>query len=422
MIDIRRQMRHTRAIPALAAGTAAACGAIFGLQTGSPSLTLATTFTITAATSLLTWRLVTETGRLEDSSALHADAEIEANQPTRQTVAGGSAQPPCQLDSQAGDPAGVCCRQCAEQLPAFDRLLELSLAANKTVTEDTHNASVVIMDHLRSVERSIDDLLAFMQSANESIVEIIEKTQVSIKCNQHTISEFLERRSGDIAKTETRFAKIEDMATKLFATTNSIRAIARRSNLLALNASIEASHAGEFGAGFFVVANEVKSLAQQSDEAARDIGVGVDRLRAVIHDSRVLEAESRVTSEERINTEQIELDRVSASIGDFHLQTDKLIAFELDVLGRVQTESAEIGAAVAQLMGSIQFQDVIRQRLAHLSQISDMARLQLREIAEAMLSGRPEDLPPTQGLAAAVAEEGPLLLQRQSGSNLIEMF
>jgi methyl-accepting chemotaxis protein len=83
--------------------------------------------------------------------------------------------------------------------------------------------------------------------------------------------EVANRGGAVVSEAVSAMARIEESSGKIADIISVIDEIARQTNLLALNAAVEAARAGEAGRGFAVVASEVRSLAQRSSQAAKDI-------------------------------------------------------------------------------------------------------------------------------------------------------
>jgi methyl-accepting chemotaxis protein len=136
--------------------------------------------------------------------------------------------------------------------------------------------------------------------------------------------------------------------------TSVIQDITRQTNLLALNAAIVAAGAGEAGAGFAVVADEVRRLSVRSGEAAQLIDEGLTAARAVL--ARGLES---TMLEARIHEAVALLQDVEALRGHY----DRTRRAHEALFHEIAAHHGHLAGEIAEVLGHLQTQDVMRQRL-----------------------------------------------------------
>lgn len=181
------------------------------------------------------------------------------------------------------------------QLQAVADTSKQELDQQNIQTQQAASASTQMAATVREVARSCVEVSSATETARDSALEGQQKVKEAVaKINVL---------GTDVERAKDIIGELQSDVTNISAVLEVIRSIAEQTNLLALNAAIEAARAGEQGRGFAVVADEVRSLAKRTQDSTAEIRAVLETLQTraanaveIIHHSYVDAQESVVSA------------------------------------------------------------------------------------------------------------------------------
>ena len=197
------------------------------------------------------------------------------------------------------------------------------------------------------MESSIHEISSNASSAADVVQNTVDKTNQVVTSIGSTISN-IDGVSRNLEEATTVINKLNDDTQNIGKILDVIRAIAEQTNLLALNAAIEAARAGEQGRGFAVVADEVRSLAQRTQSSIEEIGSMITNLQGAANRAnevivRSNESMGRTTDQSQQTGENVdEIARMISTISDMNIQVASAVEEQSAVVQEINKSINEI--------------------------------------------------------------------------------
>ena len=188
---------------------------------------------------------------------------------------------------------------------------EIATSAEKQTTN-----IIVIMEEMGKLVKASQEVETKAVSTSEKIIilkNIVEDMQESFEAINRGIKES----ASSSQRSFEGFSQLEQEAGRISNIVDTVSSIAKQTNLLALNAAIEAARAGEHGKGFAVVADEVRKLAEQSSQSADEINKIVNYILSTMLELSKLIEQNLQTIRADVEEVNVSKNKLSLIVNEF---------------------------------------------------------------------------------------------------------
>jgi methyl-accepting chemotaxis protein len=234
------------------------------------------------------------------------------------------------------------------------------------IVEATEKAAFDITNRLLAIDAVVSRLDSFVTQTATDSTAIAHRSEENIAGNQQLIDKmeiYIQSRIEEASSDQTRIAQVVHEAQDLGKLVQLVKNISGQTNLLALNAAIEAARAGEAGRGFAVVADEVRKLSTETDAAVNKINQGINSVTENIRQ----QFQDKLTHS-NVDAERAALTEFSTQLSTLGSGYKVLLEHDMNTLNTVRESSAELAGMFMDVLSSVQFQDITRQQIEQVQQ------------------------------------------------------
>jgi len=229
------------------------------------------------------------------------------------------------------------------------------------IVDETEKAAYDITSRLQQIDEIIERLSRFVDSSAQETNELIAASEARIAQNRALIEQldsYIAQRVEDAEEDQKRIDLVVAEARSLIKLVDLIKSISGQTNLLALNAAIEAARAGEAGRGFAVVADEVRKLSAETDKAVGQINKGIKDVATSIEQ----QFQEKLTHH-NVQAEREALEGFSSQLNALGKNYQEMTQHDAEVMAEVRGSSQRLSSMFMDALASVQFQDVTRQQI-----------------------------------------------------------
>ncbi|GEL08195.1 methyl-accepting chemotaxis protein [Salisediminibacterium halotolerans] len=269
-------------------------------------------------------------------------------------------------------------------------------------SEETTKATEQVTESIQTISENASDQAEKANGMQEDVLDVSEEIAY-IQKNMSGVDKAIEETSGRIEEGKGKLAessaKIHTIQDKTATVSESINQLGEKSaeiegilklitdiseqtNLLALNAAIEAARAGEHGKGFAVVADEVRKLAEQSNHSASNIRQLVSDIQGDIRAAIDVMEENKAEVDEG----QRSIEQTGAAFDEIGSSKEQIVDLSGKVSEHIQAANGKTGKVVEAVMATVQSVESSSNEVATVASSSEEQTASMEEVSSASAS------------------------------------